>query len=214
MKLIHFVHACKFIYFALVKNMNIMKNKAFDESSANEAFKKSKKSKKPVFVDFWSTGCKGCEKMESTTYHDENVMTSLNDFVFLKYNTKNVQKNFRELFPTIGLGWTPSFYIYSPDGKIMRNMLGYLPPEQIIMELKLGLGQSYMRSSQYGEAIKIFKDTFSSTKETNYIQEGLYYAGVAAYYQFNGSLDELSVYWNELLDKYPNSLWAQRADVL
>ena len=191
-----------------------MMNKFYTEVTANEAFRSSKESKKPLFVDFWTTGCKGCEKMEKTTYQDPIATDLLNGFVILKYNARNVQKNFKELFPMITMEWTPAFFIISSDGKILRNIMGYLPTGQLVLELQLGLGQNLLRHAKYRRALEIFVSMYHAANQLHYKQEGLYYAGVAAYYTDNGKLDKLASYWNELLAKYPESIWSQRANVL
>ena len=93
-------------------------------------------------------------------------------------------------------------------------MLGYLPTEQLVLELNLGLGQSLMRNAEYSKALEIFVNTYHSANQESYVQEAMYYAGVAAYYLDHGKLDELKIHWNKLLVRYPDSIWSQRADVL
>ena len=72
-----------------------MEHRIFNELTASEAVTISRISRKPLFIDFWATGCKGCEKMDETTYRDQKAIDALDDFILVKYHSRNMQKNFR-----------------------------------------------------------------------------------------------------------------------
>lgn len=48
--------------------------------SIEEGFKKSKKEKKPLIVDFFTTWCPSCTKMDEVTYSNKKIIKNMNKY--------------------------------------------------------------------------------------------------------------------------------------
>jgi thiol:disulfide interchange protein DsbD len=57
--------------------------------SLEEGLVLSEQNGKPVFIDFWASWCKACEKMERTTFQDQQVVAGLESFVKVKFDAED-----------------------------------------------------------------------------------------------------------------------------
>lgn len=187
----------------------------YTEKEINPAFEIARNKRLPVLVDFWSEGCKGCKKMNEITYQNEDVLHYLKkNFVFVKYNTKNRQPEFRNTYISSPHLWTPAFIVFANDGSEVRKVSGYLPAKQFINEMELGRAMAAIRKAQSPEALRILENLSVNADSDPIAQEALYWAGVSAFYANHRSMKHLVPYWEKLLNQYPESIWAERADCL
>jgi len=72
-----------------------------------EGLEESKKTGKPVFIDFWATWCKNCLAMDASTFKDEKVITEFDDYILVKFQAENLKasptKEILKHFEVIGL---------------------------------------------------------------------------------------------------------------
>src|SRR5215210_4749795 len=135
----------------------------FNEDQVQPAFEKGRAEKKPVVIDFWSPGCKGCEKMEDITYQDTKVIEYLSsDVVFVKYNTYNITKDFKHSYLSAPFLWTPTFIIFSPNGSEVRKAVGYLPPVQFLAEIEMGKALAELRNARSASALTLLERILSN----------------------------------------------------
>jgi thiol-disulfide isomerase/thioredoxin len=187
----------------------------YNETQADEAFAVARELGLPVLVDFWSEGCKGCCKMEEITYRDPFVISYLNTrYVMLKFNTKFRTPGFRNTYISSPYLWTPTLIIFSNDGSEVRKSTGYLPPALMLNELELGRALAYLRKAKSPESLAVLSGLLDSSTCSLTRQEAYYWAGVAAFYANRKTLTALLPYWEKLLQEYPGSDWAARADCL
>lgn len=170
---------------------------------------------RPLFIDVWSTTCYGCAKMMQVTFLDKEVIHFLNDhFVAVKLNYKEAVEDTRQVVEPYKLTWMPTFIVRDPRMIEVRRTNGYLPPKAFLAELSLALGLVHQTHRQYEQAHRRFVETAEQFSETHIAPEALYWAGIASYYQGVQSLERLQPYWSQLAERYPQNIWAQRADVL
>lgn len=110
-----------------------------------------------------------------------------------------------------GVRWTPTVLVLSPDGPEVRRIEGYLPEDDFLGELDLGLGYLAANAKQWKDAEHWF-DEAAKHENTDAGPEGMYWRGVARY---SGSHDHtvLGALRKELEQRYPTSSWARRAVV-
>ncbi len=104
----------------------------FSELNFDEALKEAKKTGKLIFLDAYTDWCGPCKKMSSYTFKDENVAKLFNSkFINLKIE---MEKN--PIGPEIARRYSvrayPSLLFIDGDGKIVKYVVGYQNPDQLI----------------------------------------------------------------------------------
>lgn len=187
--------------------------KHFTGQQVEEAFALAKAEQRPLLIDFWADDCKGCQRMDAVTYEDEQVRDYLEEhYVLVMFNLKEVTKAFATKYLTRALIWAPTFLVYTPDGSILREATGYLPPHQFLAELTIGRALLAMRRGKAADGLSLLNGLITDALHPALHQEVLYWLGVAAFFAEGKSFDALVPYWRELRQTYPDSLWAERAD--
>ena len=187
----------------------------YTESQASEALAVAKASQKPLLIDYWAHNCKGCARMDALTYEDPRVQEYLSEhYVVLKCNIGAVDGVFAKTFLTTAVIWTPSLYIYSPEGVILRTVVGYVSPEQFLTELGIGRASNSMRRRRYAEAGDLLEQLPYAEKYPALHAESIYWNGIASFFQHQNSFDQLVPFWTELRKRYPESTWAEKADFI
>lgn len=106
----------------------------------NEGLALSKSTGKKVFLYFYSERCGYCEKMESHTFHDVDVISYLNDhYISVKVDAAR-DHNLSRQYNVRGVPAT--WFITENDEKI-RNRPGYIAPDQLLPLLKYVASDSY-----------------------------------------------------------------------
>jgi len=187
----------------------------FTEDQTEAAVDASRMVLKPIFIDFWSPGCKGCAKMEVVTYEDDEVIRHLSErFVCIKYNTKSPNTHLKKLIGHAPLLWTPTFVVLDYHLSEMRRIVGYLPPEELLAELQLSVGLIELLHNNAHSAYEMIETVVNNFSETHVAPEALYWLGVAAFRKHGRSLNALVPKWQAIYDRYPGSAWWTKADVL
>jgi thioredoxin-related protein len=108
--------------------------------------------------------------------------------------------------------WTPTVLILAPDGSEVRRIEGFLPEDEFLGQLRLGLGYMAVNKKDWESAARWFTEAESKSANTDAGPEGMYWAGVARY---SGSHD--AAHLKDLRRKfdqhYQNTSWAKRSSV-
>ena len=115
-------------------------------------------------------------------------------------------------FKRFHVQWTPTILVADADGREHFRMTGYLPAEDFIAQIGLGLGHAAFHRGQFAEAEEHFRRVVSERPRSDAAPEGVYWAGVSAYRKTN-SPEHLKATGKELKEKYPNSEWAKKGSV-
>jgi thiol:disulfide interchange protein len=104
-------------------------NKLKWQTNWEETFIKADKQNKRVIVFVNEDYCKWCKKMKKTTLSDKMVQQKLNNYVLFKVkrSNKEIMKHIEDFSGAI-----PSFYIFSPKGKQLDNIVGYFQKEDFM----------------------------------------------------------------------------------
>lgn len=123
----------------------------------------------------------------------------------------HVKEN-KPAFARFNAQWTPVQIILDSGGAERHRIEGYLPVEDFLAQLELGLGKLYFQREDYGEAEKRFHAVTDGFPRASASPEACYWAGVSAY---KGSNDakHLAATAKALEEKYPDSEWARKASV-
>ena len=130
------------------------------------------------------------------------------NFVPAKIHIKEQPQTFKRF----GAQWTPTLLVMAPDGEEVHRIEGFLPVDDLLAQLELGLGQVSLREEKFPEAEKHFRAVARSYPGSEEAPQALYWAGVAAYKSSNdpGKLKET---YEVLKNKFPSSEWARKAMV-
>ena len=117
-----------------------------------------------------------------------------------------------EQFKRFAVQWTPVLVIYDPEGREQHRWEGYLPADDFLGQLNLGLAKSAFARERWAEAERLFRQTADEHPDTDYAPVALYYAGVSRY-KATGDASALAETARALGSRYPASSWAKKSSV-
>ena len=121
-------------------------------------------------------------------------------------------KDQKPTFKRYNAQWTPIQIVLDPEGVERHRIEGFLPVDDFLAQLELGLGMLDFQKQNYGEAEKRLRRLCDAFPRTGASPEACYWAGVAAY---KGSDDaaHLASTARILMDRHPDSEWTRKASV-
>jgi hypothetical protein len=107
--------------------------------------------------------------------------------------------------------WTPTVTVLSPDGTEARRIEGFLPADELLGQLRLGLGYLAVNKKDWATAERWFAEA-AEAEGTDAGPEGQYWRGVARY---SASHDpkELAEITRSFTRRYKDTSWAKRASI-
>jgi tetratricopeptide (TPR) repeat protein len=107
--------------------------------------------------------------------------------------------------------WTPTFVFLDEQGREADRVMGYLPPDEFLAALGLGLGRVHMAAERHREAAEAFGRVVDEGERTTFAPEALYWHSVARY-KADHKAEELIGGWKRLLERWPDSRWARSVE--
>jgi hypothetical protein len=186
----------------------------FDNHNVAMGINAAEKYKKAILIDFFSTTCLGCAKMLKRTYADAGVQQLIDvSFVAIKFDTSGDRDQLKLLSGGAVHVWHPHLLITSHQFADARHLIGYLSPDSMIANLRIGLGLLDLHYGRFVDARRQFALATHGRLPDEVIAEALYWLGIAEYREAD-ELDALKAVWSKLRHRFPNSDWADRADCL
>jgi len=108
--------------------------------------------------------------------------------------------------------WTPTLIVAEPDGTERHRSVGFLPADDLLAQLDLGLGKAAFSRGQFQQAREAFQSVVEHYPQADAAPEAVYWAGVSAY-KASDSADSLKQAAIQLRQKYPQSEWTKKASV-
>jgi thioredoxin-related protein len=96
------------------------------------------KEKKLIFIDAYTDWCSWCKVMERETFSDSVVANFINEkFIPVKYE---METGFGAVMSAkYRVNGFPTFLIFTPDGKLVNRILGYLKSKEFLEKLNIAL---------------------------------------------------------------------------
>ena len=102
--------------------------------------------------------------------------------------------------------------ILDPEGNRRHQVEGFLPPEDFLGQLKLGLAHAAFAREDWKEAGRWFEDILDAHPGSDAAPEALYWRGVARY-KASGDPADLMETGAAFRTRYVNTPWAKKASV-
>ena len=108
--------------------------------------------------------------------------------------------------------WTPATLVLGPDGTERHRIEGFLPADDLLAQLSLGLGQVAFARNQWTDAERQLRVVVDDFPDSDAAPEALYWTGVAKY---KGANDKAALpdTARKLSERFPDSVWAKKASV-
>ena len=130
------------------------------------------------------------------------------NFIPVKIHIKEQPKTFERF----GAQWTPTIQILDPDGSKRHQFEGFLPSDDFLAQLKIGLAHSAFARQQWKEAESRYEDIVKALPSTDAAAEALYWLGVSRY-KDSGDGAFLQQTAEAFKTRYHDSTWAKKASV-
>src|SRR5512136_870622 len=91
--------------------------------------------------------------MDAVTYPDEKVV----DFIGKSIVPLKLSFDAKPMADDYNVKWTPTLITINGGGKEHHRTVGFLPPEELIPSLMLGIGKVHFDAERIGEALKYFE---------------------------------------------------------
>jgi hypothetical protein len=130
------------------------------------------------------------------------------NFVAARFHVKDQADAFKR-FDAL---WTPTILILDPTGKEQHRIEGFLPVEDFLAQLQLGLGHTAFKTGKFAEAEKWFREVVEKFPKTEAAAEAQYWAGVARYKGANDA-SALKATAEAFKKRYSDTSWAKKASI-
>lgn len=133
-------------------------------------------------------------------FFDKNLVA-----VKVLINSQPLPKKFR-------VQWTPTLVLLDGEGEEHNRTVGFLPPEELLPSLMLGIGKSHFDHDHLSEAERTFQHLLEEYPKSDFSAEAAYYLGVSRYKRTHNA-EELKKTIQHLQRDFPQSEWVKRASV-
>jgi tetratricopeptide (TPR) repeat protein len=144
--------------------------------------------------------------MGAVTYPDAKVAEFVNNRLIpirLLADAQPYAKDFN-------IKWTPSIITLDESGKEHHRVVGFLPPEEFIPAMMLGIAKVSFDLDRFDEALAELERIIAEYPKSKATPEAIYLQGVSGY-KSTKDPKPLKAAYEKLHAEYPDSEWAARA---
>lgn len=171
------------------------------------AFAEARRLRRPILIDVYQDDCGGCVKLDEETFRDPVVAAEIrNRFVPLKLDLFAD----REFTRANQIFWTPTVLIADHSGKVRYTSVNYLPATEMLDILDIGEGMVAMRWKESDRSIAAFRRVEERHPDGPLTAEAIYWRGMATYFRDGNSPKAAKQVWQEIKERFPDSIWALR----
>lgn len=118
-----------------------------------------------------------------------------------------------EVARQFSLMWSPALLALDHRRFLLRQTAGYLPPSEMLPELRFITGLYELRRARPARALEAFRQVAALYPCSAVVPEAIYWEGIATY-RASKVKEDLWVIWRRLVADYPGSLWAAKTTLL
>jgi hypothetical protein len=144
--------------------------------------------------------------MGAVTYPNPKVVQFIQDHMIplqVLFNAQPIATDFN-------VKWTPTIITLDTEGKEHHRTVGFLPPEELIPSLTLGMAKSWFDQEKFGEALSMLDKLLKEYPRSDSAPEAIYVQGVSKYKSTHDP-KPLKAAYEKLQAEYPSSEWTKRA---
>ena len=130
----------------------------------------------------------------------------------MRLHVRDQAADFRRWGEKYEAQWTPTILILDSEGQEQHRIEGFLPKDEFVAQLVLGLGHSAFHHKEWGEAEHWFQELIQEFPESDAAPEAMYWAG-AARYKDSGDAGALAETARTLTSRWGETTWAKKASV-
>jgi hypothetical protein len=134
------------------------------------------------------------------------------NFVPVRVHVREQKDEFKRLGGRYGVQWTPTILVLDPNGEERHRIEGFLPAEDLIPQLLLGVGHAAFAQGAFAAAETRFREVVDTHPDSDSAPEALYWTGVSRY----KATDDAAVLADtarRFRERYPDTPWAKKASV-
>jgi len=133
-------------------------------------------------------------------------------FTPIRIHVKEQATDWKRLSERYNSQWTPTVLVIDAKGEERHRIEGFLPPEDFLAQLTIGLAHAARASGDFASAERWYREVVDKYPETEAAPEALYWAGVSKYKgsQNPAALAETA---SQFANRYQTSSWAKKASV-
>ena len=106
--------------------------------------------------------------------------------------------------------WTPTLISANGGGKEHHRTVGFVPPEEMIPSILLGVGKVHFDAERIEKALEFFDQIVEKYPRSDSTAEAIYLKGVCQYKSTHNA-KPLKMAYERLQADYPASIWTKRA---
>ncbi len=148
--------------------------------------------------------------MNAGPYSDEKVQKFIEE-EYIPLKSQCFWKERTELMKRFDIAWTPTFLIQDAIGKVHRKLVGYIPVDDFLAQMKFGKGSVFFEKERHEDAVKWFQKVIDEHAKSGVAPEAVFFRGVAEYKKTHEAAALRRAY-DALSERYPQSEWARRAE--
>jgi hypothetical protein len=146
-------------------------------------------------------------------YPDPRVASLVaENFVAVRVHVREQKDEYQRLASRYGVQWTPTILVLDPQGEERHRIEGFLPADDLIPQLLLGIGRVALARERFADAEQVFRRLVDAHPESESAAEGLYWAGVSRY-RATSDATALAETARQFQLRYRDTPWAKKASV-
>jgi TolA-binding protein len=130
----------------------------------------------------------------------------------IRVHVRDQRDEYKRLSERYNAQWTPTILILDSEGQERHRVEGFLPVDDFLSQLALGLAKSAFKRNDYAAAETRYREIVDKFPSTDAAAEALYWAGVSKY-KGSGDASALQATHAAFRERYHDTAWAKKASV-
>jgi len=130
----------------------------------------------------------------------------------VRVHVRDQKDEYKRLSERYNAQWTPTVLILDADGEERHRIEGFLPADDFLSQIAVGLAKSAFQRKDYGEAERRYREIVDRFPSSEAAPEALYWAGVSNY-KATADPSALRATTTAFGQRYQDTAWAKKASV-